>query len=141
MSEQWIVNSESSKKAYIKHIEEQFEKHKYLLTTLKTGKTRTNVQNAALHKYCELMASELNQHGFDMHKVLSDSIAIPWNLLLVKELMWKPVQIAMIDEESTTKAGRKDYGDIYDVINRYISERFGVHVPWPSKETMGDNHG
>lgn len=134
MAEQWIVNSEETKKAYIAYIEEQYKQHKYLVTTMKTGKTRTNVQNASLHLYCEMMASELNQHGFDMHKVLSSEIAIPWNQTMVKELMWKPVQLAMIDEESTTKANRKDYSAIYDVINLYISEKFGVHIPWPSKE-------
>lgn len=134
MAEQWIVNSEQELENYLDHVVEQFHKHKYLIATMKTGKTRTNVQNASLHLYCEMMASELNQHGFDMHKVLSDEIAIPWSQSLVKELMWKPVQIAMIDETSTTKANRKDYGAIYDVINRYISEKFHLYIPWPSKE-------
>jgi uncharacterized protein YdhG (YjbR/CyaY superfamily) len=133
MSEQWIVNSDQTLKAYIKHVFEQYEKHGYLITTMKTGKTRTNVQNASLHLYCEMLASELNQHGFDMHKVLDNTIDIPWNQTLVKELMWKPVQLAMIDEESTTKANRKDYSEIYDVLNRHFSGKYGVHVPWPSK--------
>ena len=135
MAEQWIVNSDESLAEYLKYIEEQFAIHKYLVLTLKSGMTRTNLQNASLHKYCTLMACELNQHGFDMHKVLSEAIAIPWNDVLVKELMWRPVQLAMVGEKSTTKANRKDYGAIYDVINRYISEAFGVYVPWPSKET------
>ena len=135
MTEQLIINSDESLDGYLKHIKEQYEQHKYLVLTLKAGMTRTNLQNASLHKYCELLASELNQHGFDMDKTLNDAISIPWNLLLVKELIWKPVQLAMIDETSTTKANRKDYGAIYDVINRYISEKFGVHVAWPSKES------
>ena len=134
MADQWIVNSDESLNEYLEYIKEQYEQHKYLVLTLKAGMTRTNLQNASLHKYCTLMACELNQHGFDMHKVLSEAIAIPWNDVLVKELMWRPVQLAMVGEKSTTKPKRKDYGAIYDVINRYISEKFGVHVAWPSKE-------
>jgi hypothetical protein len=133
MSEQWIINSDQTLKAYIKHVFEQYEKHGYLITTMKTGKTRTNVQNASLHLYCGMLASELNQHGFDMYTVLSQDIAIPWNEVLAKELMWRPVQKAMTQETSSTKPNRKDYGAIYDVINRHISTNFGVHVPWPSK--------
>jgi hypothetical protein len=100
---------------------------------MKTGKTRTNVQNASLHLYCGMLSGELNHQGWDLQKVLSPAIAIPWSDTLVKELMWRPVQKTMIDEESTTKANRKDYGEIYEVISRHLAANFGVNVPWPSK--------
>ena len=134
MTDQTIINSDKSLKAYIQHVFDQYEKHGYLVTTMKTGKTRTNVQNASLHKYCSMVSGELNHQGLDMHKVLSQDIAIPWSDTLVKELMWRPVQKSMIDEASTTKANRKDYGAIYDVISRHLAVNFSVNVPWPSKE-------
>ena len=134
MTDQTIINSDKSLKAYIQHVFDQYEKHGYLVTTMKTGKTRTNVQNASLHLYCGMVSGELNHQGLDMHKVLSQDIAIPWSDTLVKELMWRPVQKSMIDETSTTKANRKDYGAIYDVISRHLAVNFSVNVPWPSKE-------
>jgi len=134
MTDQTIINSDKSLKEHIKNVYEQYEKHGYLVTTMKTGKTRTNVQNASLHLYCEMVAGELNHQALDMHKVLSPAIAIPWNQTLVKELIWKSVQVSMIDEESTTKANRGDYGKIHKVIYCHLLNEFNVDVPWPSKE-------
>ena len=136
MGDEWLVNSDHKKDAFLKHFEEQWDKHKHLSIKITTGKQRTLTQNASLHKYCELLASELNSKGLDMALVLSSDVSVPWTMTLVKELMWRPVQLASTDNESTTKPNRQDYGEIYDIINRYISERFGVYVPWPSKETM-----
>ena len=134
MTDQTIINSDATLKQYLIHVTEQYKNHGYLVTTMKTGKTRTNVQNASLHLYCEMVAGELNHQALDMHKVLSPAIAIPWNQTLVKELIWKSVQVSMIDEESTTKANRGDYSKIYDVISRHLAVNFSVNVPWPSKE-------
>ena len=74
MSDEWTVNSEEKKAFLIKHINEQWEKHHFLNVKVKTGKQRTNLQNAALHKYCELLASNLNENGFDLHMVLNNDI-------------------------------------------------------------------
>jgi hypothetical protein len=134
MSEEWTIDSEHSKKMYLAHLEKQWDEHKYIKIKMKTGKQRTNQQNAALHKYCEMLASELNSKGLDMDFVLNHDISVPWTQTLIKELIWRPVQEAVADEKSTAKAGRKDYVEIYDVINRYISGKFGVYVGWPCKD-------
>ena len=132
--DEWKVNSEQQKAFLIKHINEQWEKHHFLNVKIKTGKQRTNLQNAALHKYCELLASNLNEDGFDMHMVLNNDIEVPWTMMLVKELIWRPVQLSQTEEQSTAKAERADYSKVYDIINRYVSGKFGISVDWPGRD-------
>ena len=95
---------------------------------------RTSQQNKALHKYFTLLADELNAAGYDMRKTLQESIDIPWTPTNIKSFLWKPVQEAMLEKESTTELTTKDIDMIYDVINKTIGERTGVHVPFPSKD-------
>jgi len=51
-----IINSQQSLDSYISHLKNEFDKHKYLRLDMKTGKQRTNLQNASLHKYCDQVA-------------------------------------------------------------------------------------
>ncbi len=132
--EEWVINSDMKLENALEAIRASYNEHKHITIKTKTGKQRTNLQNAALHKYCDMLASSLNESGFDMHMVLSSDVEVPWNKDLVKELIWRPVQKAQTQESSTTKAERADYSKVYDTINRYISGRFGVHVPWPEKK-------
>lgn len=96
-------------------------------------KPRTLTQNAALHKFCDLLAIELNNAGLDMKKTLKADAEIPWRPESVKEHLWRPIQKAVIDKESTTEADTSDYSKVYNVLIRHISQKFGVYVPWPSK--------
>ena len=95
---------------------------------------RTSQQNKSLHLYFTLLAEELTLAGYDMRKTLQESIDIPWTPTNIKSFLWKPVQEAMLDKESTTELTTKDIDMIYDVINKTIGERTGVHVPFPSKD-------
>lgn len=95
---------------------------------------RTLTQNKALHKYFELLAQELNQAGFDMKRTLKPGIDIPWSPATVKEYLWKPVQHAYLDKESTTELTTKEIDKVYDVLNRHLGETTGVTVVFPSKD-------
>lgn len=97
-------------------------------------KQRTLSQNAALHLYCRRLAEALNDAGYDMQKTLKPGVSIPWNENLVKELIWRPVQEAMTDKHSTTELNTKDPSEIYEVLNRHMSEKFGISVSWPSED-------
>ena len=99
-------------------------------------KKRTSLQNRSLHKYFELLSEALNEHGFEMQKVLK--VDVPWSPLTVKEILWKPLQEAYKLERSTTKLSTKDIDKIYDTLNRVIGERTGVHVPWPCIDNLID---
>ena len=84
--------------------------------------------------YFTLLADELNAAGSDMRKTLQERIDIPWSPSSVKSFLWKPVQEAMLEKESTTELTTKDIDMIYDVVNKAIGERTGVHVPFHSKD-------
>lgn len=96
--------------------------------------TRTDRQNRALHKYCELLAEALNDAGLDMKTVLKPEVDIPWTKESVKNHLWRPIQTIMIDKASTTEMTTADPGEIYLVLDRHIAEKFGVHVEWPSED-------
>lgn len=126
-------------------------------------KRRTALQNRSLHKWCELMAIALNDAGLDMKAVLfgrveqevmeyldtacpiikddvqgifdsfQERFDLPWTKTSVKDSLWRPVQIAMMDKESTTELETVDPSVICDTLNRHFSEKHGVYVPWPSR--------
>jgi len=137
MSGEQIINSKQSLDAYKKFLDAQFEQHKYLRMTSKTGKQRTSTQNASLHKFCALLAEALNDAGFDFRLFMKEGYPVPFTEVLVKEHIWRPVQKAVTGHESTTKPKTNEYAMIYDVLNCKLAEH-GLYVPWPSKDSIGD---
>lgn len=95
---------------------------------------RTITQNKAMHLYFTLLANSLNDAGLDMKKVLKPSIDINWTPEAVKEYLWKPIQDAMFQKDSTTKLNTKQVGQIYEVLNRHLGEKLEVHIPFPTSE-------
>jgi len=96
-------------------------------------KQRTIQQNKALHKYLELLSEALNDAGYDMKKTLKPGVDIPWNKDMAKEFLWRPIQEAMTGKHSTTELNTVDPSEIYLVLDRHISEKFGIHIEWPSE--------
>jgi len=97
---------------------------------------RTPTQNAAMHKYFDMLADSLNNAGYDVRKAMRHDAPIPWTQNLVKELIWRKVQKAMFDIESTTKLDVSQISDVYEVINRYTAESFCVSVAFPEKDRL-----
>ena len=134
MTDKWVVCSDHTEEVFIAHARKLYKQHKYVEFSIKAGAKRTNQQNKAMHKYFDLLANAFNDAGLDMKQTLSADIDTPWTALLVKELIWKVVQKATIDETSTTKANRTDYTLIYETINRHTASTWGISIPWPTKE-------
>jgi hypothetical protein len=132
--EEWIIDSDKKLQNALAEVCKMFNEKKYLRLKIKTGMQRSLPQNAALHKYCEMLAKELNEAGFDMKKVLTKKPDIPWSMLTVKEHLWKPIQEAMTGKASTAQAEKKEYIEVYEVLNRHLSQKFGITVAWPCKE-------
>lgn len=99
-------------------------------------KQRTLKQNKALHVLFQSLADELNDAGLDMRKTLKPEINISWNGKTVKEYLWRPVMKAQVQKESTTELNTKEIDMIFDTINRHLGEKFGLHVDFPSIETI-----
>jgi len=83
-----------------------------------------------------MLAEAFNDSGYDMRKVLKESVAIPWNKNSIKEMLWRPVQDLQLLKKSTTELTTKEIDLIYDTLNRHIGERFGIHVEFPSEESL-----
>ena len=109
----------------------QMEQHE-----TKEEKQRTEQQNKALHVLFTLLANTLNDAGLDMRKVLKPTVDIPWTTQTVKDQLWRPVQQAMLGKESTTELSTTDIDKVFDVINRHLGEKFGIHEDFPSVETI-----
>jgi len=100
------------------------------------SQTRSGQQNKAIHVYCELLAIAFNDAGLDMKEVLKPEIDIPWEMKTVKEFIWKPIQKAQLQKQSTTQLDTAEVSKVYETINRHISEKFGVTVEFPSNDLL-----
>lgn len=98
----------------------------------KKVKNRTSQQNKALHLYFTLLATALNEAGFDLKKVLLPEVDIPFSPYNIKEYLWRPVQEAQLGKKSTTQLTTSEIDIIYDTVNRAIAERTGISIPFPS---------
>lgn len=61
-----------------------------------------------------------------------------WTPLMVKNLIWRKVQIAMTDTYSTADISNKECKEIYDQLSQKMAEGFGLDIPWPSLESMSE---
>lgn len=95
---------------------------------------RTLTQNAAIHVYFQELAKSLNGAGYDVKKTMRHDVDIPWTETLIKELIWRKVQSAMFDVDSTTKLDTAQISEVYEVINNHIASTFGISVPFPDKD-------
>jgi short-subunit dehydrogenase len=95
----------------------------------------TRQQQKALHKYFELLAKELNNNGITVQKLLSQAVELNWNARTIKELLWKPIQEALLAKKSTTELDKvKDIDEVWEHINRFVGETWGLYVPFPHRD-------
>jgi hypothetical protein len=128
-----IINCEKALYDHIDYLRKQFDKHKYLRVDVKSGKQRTNLQNASLHLYCQQVADTLNDNGITFTAFFRAGFEVPWTMEIVKENIWRPVQLAVCGKESTTKPYTGEYQQIFEPINLKLAN-WGIHVPWPRKK-------
>lgn len=96
-------------------------------------KQRTIQQNKALHKYNTNLSIALNDAGLDMKKVLKPGIDIPWTPETIKDNIIKPIVKAMFGKDSTADLTTIETQKLYEVVNRHMTSKFGIHVEWPSR--------
>jgi hypothetical protein len=104
----------------------------------KKPEQRTAQQNRALHKYFTMLANDLNEAGYDLKKVLKPAylatVDIPWTPDTVKAHLWRPIQEAQLQKESTTELSTREVDVVYNTLNRHLGEKLGIHTPFPSEE-------
>lgn len=105
-------------------------------------RARTEAQNNAIHKNCEIIAKKLNDSGNDMRKVLKEEVDIEWSTISVKEYLWRPIQKALTGKDSTTELekGSGEIEKIHENLMRHLGERCHIeyhdfpHDPKKKKE-------
>jgi hypothetical protein len=103
---------------------------------INSDKPRTETQNKALHLYFTQLAETLNEAGLDMRKTLKPEIEIPWSGKSIKEYLWRPIMQAQLQKDSTKDLTTKEIDLVFDTINRHIAEKFGLHLDFPSIESL-----
>jgi hypothetical protein len=92
---------------------------------------RTLNQNAAMRVYFKLLADALNEAGVDMRDLRKPVRA---NKDIVRDSIWQPVMTAMTEKESTAELSSSEVSEVYEVVNKWTAERWGVSVPFPTHE-------
>jgi hypothetical protein len=96
---------------------------------------RTGAQNDAIHVYCELVSTALNDAGLGVQKALAHAMEIDWTPQRVKELIWRKSQIQLLGKESTTELDKLGEIElIYEHINRWLASLGVEHIPFPAEE-------
>ena len=96
-------------------------------------KTRSSQQNRALHLFFRMVADELNEMGleFTYTGVKGMSMSVPYTEQIVKDFIWRPIQKALFNIESTTKLTTEQIDRILDVIIKFFAES-GAEIHFPS---------
>lgn len=131
-----IINSEIRLAEAHRKIDEEWRKNRYLeLKFSRKAKQRTLTQNGAMHLFFQWLADTLNEAGLDMRKTLREDVEVPWTPENVKEHLWRPIQRAMTEKQSTTEITTAEPTDIHAVLSRHLGERLGVICPpWPKRD-------
>ena|SRR3990167_2451843 len=110
-----------------------------IMDTIKKEKQqRTPKQNASLHLFFQMTADSLNEAGYSVQKIIKQSMDINWSPHLVKELLWRGAQNAMLGKISTTELTTDEVSKIYEQLNLYLSEKFGIFVCFPSEDELAN---
>ena len=98
-------------------------------------KQRTEKQNNSLHLYFMWLATELNLAGYTVQMVLKQKMDLDFTPEMVKELLWRPAQQAILKKKSTIELSKlQDIEIVYEHLNRHLGEKFGIHVKFPVDE-------
>ena len=93
---------------------------------------RTLSQNAAIHKYFDLLAATLNAKGLTVEVVIKPDTN--WTMESVKELIWRPVMQSVIGKKSTTKLTRQEVNDVYMALDAALQQKLDISVEFPHIE-------
>ena len=103
----------------------------------KVVKTRSQAQNRALHLYFKLISDQLNELGmeFQYQGIKGTHMSLMYTENLVKEFIWRPIQIDLFDVKSTTKIDTTQINKIVLVLSKFFAER-GIEIVFPSIDTL-----
>lgn len=104
-----------------------------LLNSIDTSPVRSKAQNDSIHLWLDMVARELDKNGHTVQNVVAkiQRAEIRPNGKNLKEVMWRPYQIAALGKESTTKLKKHEVDRVYEGLNKFLGEHFKFHIPFP----------
>jgi len=104
---------------------------------IKNADIRSIKQNSSIHLYCKLIAEHLNKQGFVIHDVIK--LNTKWDMVKVKEMLFKPVVMSLYTKDSTTKLNRNEFELIIDTLVLALGRKGIDYIPeFPSRELWED---
>lgn len=102
----------------------------------KSKGTRSSQQNRALHLWLGQLAKALQDKGVTLQDVVKEirKTEIQPTMENLKEVVWRPMQLALTAKESSTQLTKPEVTAVFDAINLFLAHRFEIHVPFPSHE-------
>lgn len=103
-----------------------------------SDKKRTPPQQRAIEVFCRELAAELNAKGHSakmVFEIMREGADIPWTQSAVKDLLWKPIQKALVNKDSTTELDTSEPSDIHQALMHWVTENLeGVdYLDFPSQ--------
>jgi hypothetical protein len=105
-----------------------------------TDNPRTGQQQKAIEVYCKGLAHEFNSRDLDIRTVLAtmkDGVDLPWTQDTVKELIFKKIVKAILNKDSTADLNTTEVSRVYQVCNKFTSDRMGISIEFPSRFGSG----
>lgn len=97
----------------------------------KEERLRTQLQNKALHEWCQQLADTCNEIGITQ-AVLLQGLEVNNSMESVKAV-FRAMGKAKFGKASTAQLTTKEVMDIYEEFNRHTA-KIGIHIPWPSSD-------
>ena len=137
MSEFYIIQRKDQVENLKNNLLNKLETMPVISVDVKNGKRRTSQQQAALEVWCRNTAEFFNEAGITREIRSSifkeGSFECDWTRDSVKNEVWRPVQVALTQKESTTDQSTSDYAKTYDTLVRAFGTK-GLSLPaWPVK--------
>jgi hypothetical protein len=138
MSEFWIIKNKDNIQHLSSHLTECVQRNEPVTLEVRHGKTRSARQRSALEVWCRAIADSFNDAGItrEIHSPIfkGGSFECDWSRDSVKNEIWRPVQVALTQKESTTEATTVEYTQVYETLVRAFGNK-GITLPaWPVKE-------
>ena len=129
-----IANSTHTREQFLVGAAQIMEEHPYVVWEWIYGKPRTGAQNAALHVWCRMLAEHLNSLGLCVQDFFKETYEVPFSPGIVKDNVWRPMQIAVAGQESSSDLTTVQMTEIYDYVNRALANK-GIQAPaWPERK-------
>jgi hypothetical protein len=96
---------------------------------------RSLKQNNSIHLFCKKLADELNGKGQYMQIVLKPTYELRWDTKTVKEHLWRPIQKATVQKQSTTELDTTEASKVHEQLMLALTEKLLIdYVDFPSEE-------